>query len=911
MKIVNLKINGISNPVGFTFKKVKVSWQVESFNDKKQEKVIIVVSSDDSFEKTIYVKSGDLNSVCEVLEMELKPRTRYYYRVAVIGINGEQGISEAAFFETGKMDEPWEAHFISTVEEDKFHPAFIKTFSAGKDIKNAKLYITGLGLYEAYLNGTKVGNDYLAPFCNDYNEAIQYQTYDVKDFISENNEIQIITGNGWYKGRFGLNGGKSEIYGDRFCTIAELVLEYEDGDIQKVVTDNSWHYCGSDIEDSGIYDGEIYNRELYKNKNNPLKPVVEVDISKDKLVERYSLPVIAKEEIKVKEIIKTPKGETVLDLGQNFAGYMEFKSKLPSGVKISLDFGEILQQGNFYNDNYGTAAKPFVYISNGEEETVRPHFTFFGFRYVRVTGWPGEIDINDFVGKAVYSDLETTGFIETSNEDLNKLALNCMWGQKSNFLDMPTDCPQRDERLGWTGDAQVFAPTASFNMDTRAFYMKFLRDLRIDQLKHNGAVASYIPSVNSFLPGGAAVWGDAATFIPDLLYVYYGDKDILEENYPLMKDWVDYLITQENNHGFQFGDWLALDGVTENSLKGSTDENFIAKVYFYASAIKLSKAAEITGKSEDADVYKEKALKIKESVLHEYFSPSGRLTIDTQTAYYISLKFGIYIDKEKVISGLKDRMKKDCYKIKGGFVGATCMCQVLADNGMADLAYHILLQEGYPGWINCINLGATTIWERWNSILPDGTINPAGMNSLNHYSYGSVMEFVYKNIAGIKPLAPGFSEALFEPIFNTKLRYVNFEYNSVSGKYVSGWKINDDGTVTVNFEVPFNCRAKVKLPDYEGDMYYLEAGRHEINYKPSTDYRKLFNMNSRLEELGKNNEAMKILSEELPMAAGMIAGGDAENLSASLNELQFMFFLGFNPEAVGKATKRLFEINAF
>ena len=606
-------------------------------------------------------------------------------------------------------------------------------------------------------------------------------------------------------------------------------------------------------------------------------------------------------------------------MGQNFAGYIEFKSALPAGTKVVLDFGEVLQQGNFYNDNYRSAAKPFIYVSNGEEELVRPHFTFFGFRYVRVTGWPGELNAQDFVGKAVYSDLDTTSFIETSSENLNKLASNCMWGQKSNFLDMPTDCPQRDERLGWTGDAQVFAPTASLNMDTRTFYQKFMHDLRVDQVHNNGAVANFLPNVNVFIPGGASVWGDVATFVPDVLYDYYGDKDALEENYPLMKDWVDYIIREEEKNGghnlfdfgFHFGDWLALDGVTSQSMKGGTEDFFIASVYYYASSLKVAKAADILGKITDAEFYMEKAEKIKQAIFKEYFTPTGRLAIDSQTGYFISLKFGVYIDKDKILQGLDTRLKKDCYKIKGGFVGATSMCQVLADNGMSDLAYHILLQEGFPGWMHCINLGATTIWERWNSVLEDGSISGTGMNSLNHYSYGTVMEYVYRNIAGIKYTKPGFKEVAFAPQLNSKLKFVNYTYNSVSGKYVSNWKINDDGTVTMHFEVPFNCKARATLPDYEGEVMELEAGSHDITYQPTRDYRKLFNMDSRLEEYAKNDEAMKILSEELPIAAGMIASGDIENLSKSLNELQFMFFMGFNPGIVGKATERLFKIKAF
>ena len=366
--------------------------------------------------------------------------------------------------------------FISTKEEDRFHPVFIKKFSCPKGIKRACIYVTGLGLYEAYLNGRKIGDDFLAPFINDYRTRVQYQTYDTTDFLEDENKIEILCGNGFYKGRFGYDGDV-EYFGDRFGVIAEIHMWDNTGSEIFVGTDHTWKYKGSEIASSDIYDGEVIDHMLWCEKENVLKPVEVVDFDKSKLVERYSVTVCSKEELKVKEIIKTPLGETVLDFGQNFTGYVSFDADFAKGTKIVLDFGEILQDDNFYNDNYRTAKSQFVYISDGRKENVRPHFTYFGFRYVRVTGWNGEITKKDFTGHVVYSDLDTTIKFESADEKLNRLFLNCIWSQKSNFLDHPTDCPQRDERLGWTGDAQVFAPTACFNMDTRAFYRKFLRIL--------------------------------------------------------------------------------------------------------------------------------------------------------------------------------------------------------------------------------------------------------------------------------------------------------------------------------------------------------------------------------------------------------------------------------------------------
>lgn len=932
MKVIDVKINGIKNPVGFSYPVIKCSWKVTAAQSRRQMNVKIVVAEDDAFSSVIYEKEGrDLQSIGELLELSLKPRTRYYLTVEVTGENAESAKSKTAYFETGKMREAWKADFIGMQEEDSFHPVFFKEFIREKKVQSARIYVTGLGLYEAYINGRKIGEDYLAPFCNDYRESIQYQTYDVTTLLSGENCIEIMTGNGWYKGRLGYDGDVA-YYGDRFWAIAELHILYEDGTTELIKTDDSWQYRGSDIEMSDIYDGECYNRLLWAGKTNVEKAVVALKDAasaaenvknkrrlpeKKLLVERYSLPVVVKHELAVKELIHTPAGETVLDMGQNFTGYMEFTANLPKGTRVILDFGEILQQGNFYNENYRTAKAQFIYVSNGEREVVRPHFTYYGFRYVRVSGWQGELKTEDFTGKVVYSDLAQTSHFESSSKLLNRLASNCIWGQRSNFLDMPTDCPQRDERLGWTGDAQVFAPTACYNMDTRAFYRKFLHDLRLDQQQHDGLVANFIPNISP-MPSGSSVWGDVATFLPMELYNHYGDKDELEEHYPIMKDWVDAIIRQDKEHGeahlwnfgFHFGDWLAQDGVTPQSMKGGTDDYFVASVYYYASVLKVAKAAGILGRQAEMEEYRAKAEKIYQAVLDEYFSPNGRLTIDTQTGYLISLKFGVYIHKERVIEGLKQRLKKDCYKIKGGFVGATMLCQVLAENGMKDTAYHILFQEGFPGWMHCINLGATTIWERWNSVLDDGSISGTGMNSLNHYSYGSVMEYVYRYIAGIKETEPGFASVCFAPQLNAKLEYINYSYDSVSGTYVSSWRINKDGTVTVHVEVPFNCTAALVLPDTDGEEIKLEAGVYEHTYQPKRDYRKLYTMDSRLEELQKDDRAMEILKNNLPIAYGLIMGQDAENLSLSLGELQFMFFMGFDPKMVQSAAEKILELDA-
>ncbi|MCM3033838.1 alpha-L-rhamnosidase [Niallia sp. MER 6] len=914
MKVTELRINGINNPVGFSYDILKCSWKVIETKAKKQKRVKIEVSDKETFESVLYIKEGEsLDSIGEEILLDCQPKTKYFYRIEVETDQGEIATSEAATFETGKMDEKWSANWIGTQKEDTFHPLFRKKFIISKDITNARFYVSGLGLYEVYINHGKVGNEYLTPLYSDYHSEYQYQTFDVTGMLTSENILEIILGNGWYKGRFGL-GDLKENFGNEFACIAELHITYLDGDIEIISTDESWKYIGSDIELSDIYDGEILNRMLWNGKSNMEKEVRIVNLDKEKLISRYSIPVIEKEILSVEEIIYTPAGETVLDMGQNLSGIIEFQNRFPKGTKLIFDFGEILQNGNFYNANYRSAKSQFIYISDGTIETVRPHFTFFGFRYIRVIGWIGELVKEDIIGKVIYSDLDQVGLINTSDEKINRLFLNCLWGQKSNFIDFPTDCPQRDERLAWTGDAQVFAGTASYNMDTRAFYNKFLHDLRVEQKKHNGIVPGFIPVFGQ--PIACSVWGDIGTFLPTVLFDHYGDKSSLETHYPMMKDWVDYITVEDvkrgqkylYDFGSQIGDWLAQDGRSPQSFKGGTDDHFIASSYYYESTRLVAEAAGVLGNTIDEEKYRNLSLKIKEAILNEYFTPAGRLSIDTQTGYLVALNFGLYVEKEKIVEGLKERLYKDCNKLTGGFVGAPIMCRVMAENGLVEEALDFIFQEEFPSWLYCVNLGATTIWERWNSVLEDGSMSGTIMNSLNHYAYGAVVEYLYRDLGGIRPLEAGFKKVLFEPQINGKFQYFTAEYNSISGKYTSLWKINEDGSVSIRFEVPFARTAEVKLPEYKEEILHLEAGIHEFSYFPKKNYKSIFSVNTRLTDLVKHPQALEILERRIPFVTQMITQGDADGMSHSLSNLKRLVFFGINPDDVEKAAEEILMI---
>lgn len=880
MTIYAVKINGMTNPMGQLLENPEISWKIRDASGKEQTWAKVELAADEAFSAILWKTEGEtLDSLGVKICTELSPRTRYFYRITITSDTGETAVSDPGWFETGKLTEPWTAAWIGIGEKD-IHPAFFKEFTTRKPVAQARLYICGLGLFEAYINGQKTGNDHLAPFINDYQEHFQYCSYDVTKSIRQTNRITVFLGKGWYMGRFGLTGKAAP---DReFALIAELCLQYEDGTEEVIKTDESWKYHASPWELTDIYDGEVQNWQVPANR--PSYSAKRID-APGKLIERYSPPLTEQEILSVKEIIQTPTGETVLDFGQNFAGFVRCTQPIPAGVNMTLEFGEVLQNGNFYHDNYRSARSVFTYRSDGTQDTVEAHFTFFGFRYVKVSGLD-QVDSTKFFGVVLHSQLERTGRLITGNRKINRLLENTWWGLRSNFVDMPTDCPQRDERLGWTGDTQVFAPTAGYLVDTRAFYSKFLRDLRSDQQRNKGKTAIFLP--NEFPGLCASAWSDVATFLPRMLYQYYGNKSELARQYPLMRDWVDAVREMDRNRGekhlwdfgFQFGDWLALDGATEQSVAGRTDTGFVSSCYYYASAAYTAEAATLLGHKE-AGEYGHLAGEIRRAILREYFTSTGRLAVDTQTGYLLALRFGIYIDRERLVSGLQERIRKDCRRIKGGFVGATTMNTVLGDQGLLDLAYDLLFFEGFPGWLYAVNLGATTIWERWNSILLDGSISGTGMNSLNHYAYGSVVEFIYRHSAGIQPLSPGFRKAHLAPKPDARLGSVDCRYDSAAGRYVSRWSIREDGALQFHFEVPFGCSAVVALPEQQ--EFSVSAGCYDYTIQTKRNYRRIYTAGTPLEQMVDDPRVVEILERYMP---GFIAGldrTDIETMSGSLS----------------------------
>ena len=876
MKITDMRVNHFTDPVGFDLRRPRVSWVTESNNDKRQAAARVVVAKDAGLKNVVYDtgKREDISSLCCELPIELSPRTRYYWRVMVWTESGALAVSDTAFFETGKLSEPWRANWIAAARKLDTMPRFRKEFTLTGKIKSARAYVCGLGLYELEINGSHAGDEFLTPGFHSYDFWLQYQTYDITSMLREGgNAVGVSLGDGWYKGRFGFGGGFTDIYGDRDMLICEIAVTFEDGSEKIIASDGSW-LCGeSPVKSANIYDGEIYDaRRLCKGWSEPgfsggdWTQAEEIKCPCGALTERRSPEVRITQRIAPVEIIHTPAGETVVDFGQNMAGWMEFCCKLPAGRRVRLKYGEVLQNGNFYNKNLRTAKAEFVYYSDGLESMVRPHFTYYGFRYVKVIGLGRNPDKDLFTACAVSSDTPRTGSIETSDALVNKLFSNVVWGQRGNFVDVPTDCPQRDERMGWTGDAQIFAATASFNMYTPAFYTKYMTDVMFEQSRRDGSVPFVVPMIKppqyegkpSPLNGSSCAWGDAATVIPWTLYRFYGDKALLNEQYPCMKGWVDFIKRQDDADGaqrlwltgFHFADWLALDNPDPKSSFGGTDKYFVASAYYAYSAALTAKAAEVLGKKDDFEYYSHLTFQIKESIFKRYFTSSGKCRIKTQTALVLSLFMGLTPDNFRpgLAKELMAKLHANNMKLNTGFVGTPYLCRVLTDAGLNTAAYTLLLNKDYPGWLHEVLLGATTIWERWNSLTNDGKISSTGMNSLNHYAYGSIAEWMYRDVCGINPAAdvPGFKKILFAPRPDKRLKYARAQYDSASGRIESGWRFAESG-IDYDFTVPFDTEAKVVLATENGDAvtvdgkpagcsgsvcaFLIDAGRHIVKVR--------------------------------------------------------------------------------
>ena len=856
-EVTNLRTEYKTNPLGIDIISPRLSWEILSRDRNVMQSAynIKAALTEENLESEndLIWNTGKIRSEQSIhLEYKgpvLQSGRRVYWKVKIWDNKGQESEwSKAAFWEMGLLNSSdWKASWIEPdiQEVDTISnpcPFLRKEFKPGENIKEAKAYVSSRGLYQLFLNGKKVGDQLFTPGWTSYHKRFQYQVYDVTSYLNkEQNAIGVILGDGWYRGFLAWSGSKG-FYGDKLALILQLEVTYENGSKDIIISDKSWKSSTGPILKSDIYNGEIYDARLEMDgwnkpefKDKSWNSVTEKDYSKEMLVASEGVPVRITEIVKPVRKFTTPGGDLVFDLGQNIVGWVQFTLKGKAGTKITLRHAEVLdKEGNFYTANLRAAKQEVQYIFKGEgEETFEPHFTFQGFRYIAVKDYPDKINLDDLAGKVIHSDMTPSGDFECSDTLINRLQKNIQWGLRGNFLDVPTDCPQRDERLGWTGDVQVFAPTACFNMNTAPFFTKWLKDLALEQ-RTDGSVPWVAPNVVKDGGGtgwsdgfGAAGWADAAVIIPWLVYQTYGDRRILKTQYGSMKAWVEYMIKQAGDryifdYGFHFGDWLSFaeyhsyyyNAPDYGYAGANTEKDLIATAYFYYSTGLLQKSAKILGKIEDEKKYSQFLPKIKSAFQKEFITNSGRLTSGTQTAYVLALSFGLIPEnmKEKAAKRLADDVKHFGH-LTTGFLGTPLICQALSENGYPDLAYMLLFNKKYPSWLYPVTKGATTIWERWDGIKPDGTFQNPGMNSFNHYAYGAIGNWLYTKVAGIQadPETPGYKKIIIKPHITEQLTYAKAEYHSVYGKILSQWQLAD-GKLRLNIVVPPNTTAQINIP---------------------------------------------------------------------------------------------------
>jgi alpha-L-rhamnosidase len=846
LSVVGLKCEYKTNPLGIDVAQPRLSWQVTAAERSWLQSAyqIWVSQNPDGLNqgRELIWDSGRIKSQESVHRPyggpALQSGTRYYWQVRVWDAQGQPSAwSDNSWWEVGVLrSEDWQASWIEPgIDEDvsKSNPApFLrKEFEVTGDVKSARAYITSHGLYELHINGQRVGDEVLTPGWTSYDHHIQYQTYDITPSLKKGgNAAGVMLGDGWYRGNLAFSGQRNT-YGSKLALLAQIQIVYADGSSQVIGSDQSWKAATGPILMSDIYNGEIYDARLEKKgwaspgyNDSSWAGVKVANHPKSDLVAPAGPPIRRIQKITPTGILKTPAGETVVDMGQNMVGWIRLKVNGPAGSTVVLQHAEVLDKaGNFYTDNLRAAKQRIEYTLNGEgEEVFEPHFTFQGFRYVKVQGFPGDLKPENLTGVVVHSEITPAGTFECSNPMINQLQHNIQWGQKGNFVDVPTDCPQRDERLGWTGDAQAFARTASFNADVAAFYTKWLKDMSADQ-KASGAIPHVIPNVldrKSPAAGAASAgWADAAVIVPWTVYLSYGDTRILERQYASMKGWVDYMAERAGesylwNNDFTFGDWLAFATTRSDYPGATTDKDLISQAYFARSTDLLQRTAALLGKSEDARKYAGLLVKIRKAFVDEFVTQRGRLSSNTQTAYSLALAFDLL--PERLRSRAAERLAKDVRTFKHittGFLGAPAICHVLSDYGYFDEAFMLLNRKEYPSWLYPITKGATTIWERWDGIKPDGSFQDIGMNSFNHYAYGAIGEWLYRVVAGIEidPQNPGYKHIIIQPHTGGELTRARASHQSPYGPVVSGWELKDK-EFQLTIEIPANTTATVRLP---------------------------------------------------------------------------------------------------
>lgn len=842
LKIQELQINYQKECMALT-ESPQFGWILESdLRNVFQEAYQLQIAKDQSFQTVVFdsgrVISEQSNHVRP--EFPLRSALRYFVRVRVWSNTGEVCDSAVSSFLTGIVDaDLWKAAFVSAEPDGSgaiSNGNYVrKSISIRKKVSAAYAFTTALGLYHLWINGRRIGQEELSPGWTSYRKHLLYQTHDVTDALqSGENVIGAHIGAGWYKGMMGFTHHRN-YYGSRTAFFCQLFIQYEDGTSEWIYTDPSWKHMASPVLFSEIYDGERYDAGFEKEgwalpgyHDGAWESCEAVDFPKDGLTAQTACAVKEMDDLPAKRLFRTPKGELCVDFGQNMAGWIEIQAAGKAGDVIELVCFETLDAaGNVYTENLRRAKQRISYrFGKAGSITYRPHFTYQGFRYAQILQFPGEVTAECFTAHALYSEMEATGTFSCSNPYLTRFHENVAWSLRSNFVDIPTDCPQRDERLGWTGDAQIFSRTACYLRNAYSFYSKWLADVACDQTAEGG-IPHVVPDIVTghteddwLLQQGtdsAAAWADAAVIIPWTLYLQYGDTEIIRRQYNSMKAWIDFMRThaQDNiwNYKLQFGDWVALDA-EPGSYYGATPNDLTCTAYYAYSTGIFSKMAKAVGNNEDAEQYQKLHQKIVESFRKTFFDAEGNMTAQTQTAHILALHFDLVEPKlhQKTANRLRQLWEQENGHLVTGFVGTPYFCHALSENGMTEEAYTLLLKEDFPSWLYQVKMGATTVWEHWDGLKPDGTMWSADMNSFNHYAYGAVDEWIFRVLCGIDTDEndPGFRHVVIAPRPGGGLGFAKGSYCSIYGNISVAWQI-DENTVTEKITVPPNTTATIRL----------------------------------------------------------------------------------------------------
>ena len=845
----NLRCEYRTNPIGLDELKPRLSWQI---NDSRQgasqtSYQIVAASTLQGLERKPNLWDSGKVKTDQCLDVvyggkRLTSRQLVWWRVRVWDHEGTPSSwSDPACFEMGLLKPAdWSAQWIgrpiANREGSQPCPLFRKTFTLRSGVVRARLYSTARGLFEFHLNGGRVGEDYFTPGWTDYNKRIQYLAYDVTAQVQQgDNTLGAMLGDGWFAGYL-LGWGNHFVYGDQLSLLAQLEVEYADGTREVIVTGPEWKTSLGPVLKSDIYHGETFDARLVQQgwdksdgDESAWQPVTVFPPPAAPLVAKRNAPVRKQEELPTLVQTEPSFGVHVFDLGQNMVGWARIKVRAPAGTVVTIRFAEMLNDdGSVYTANLRSAEATDRYVcKGGGEEIFEPHFTFHGFRYVELTGLCEKPVPEDVVGVVLHTEIPATGQFECSDPLINRLQKNILWGQKSNFLEVPTDCPQRDERLGWTGDAQVFVRTAAFNCDVAAFFTKWCIDVADAQLA-NGAIPHVVPDVIHD-SGGAAAWADAAVICPWTIYLCYGDNRILERQYDSMKRWIEWQKKQSRdliNYSACFGDWLALDVYEGGKSRSLTPQELIGTAYFAHTTNLVARVAKLLGNKEEARTYAALFNRVKAAFNREFVTPSGRMVSETQTSCLLALGFDLLpVSKRKVVlERLVENIKAHQDHLTTGFVGTPLLAPVLTRFGRLDLAYKLLHQQSFPSWLFPVFQGATTMWERWNSYTKESGFGDVSMNSFNHYAYGAIGVWLYNPVAGIDidPSAPGYKHIIIRPQPPARsatgdekdaqgLTWARGELMTRYGKVSSQWKI-EEGKLKVDVLIPANTKATLILP---------------------------------------------------------------------------------------------------